>query len=371
MNKIKHIIPISILLTLGACSTEETIHQPDVQAEGPVEFIATKAGEEEDTNQTEYEAHYFKEGDQIRIYCPTNYSTPSFEDNAEGMFVYEYTSTQPANPTDWSEWPYRFVPVSEGFNWLNLQPTSIYYFFEAIHFPGGEYLDAENFPQDQSTPEALDKADMLIAHHRQLLEDKGKAVPLTFYHAFAMVRVKVKLPVSKDPTLSPFPPDALQEVYMRAMLVDYTINFSGSIDNDGLRVVRVPSDPDTGKDKELGRHNIIMCQTTPKKEETKNSNDDQITYQEYVYQGIVPEQSFIDEGRDFLFFKVKRHDSPSENVVYKFTIDKTFSLRSSHILNLELSIDKNDNEIVVVTAEVKPWKDAVTDDMIIAPVPNN
>ena len=47
---------------------------------------------------------------------------------------------------------------------------------------------------------------------------------------------------------------------------------------------------------------------------------------------------------------------------------ETLTLKSSHILNLILSIDSNTLEIIVLTAEVKPWNTATVDDMEIGPV---
>lgn len=98
--------------------------------------------------------------------------------------------------------------------------------------------------------------------------------------------------------------------------------------------------------------------------ETDNTGKE-VIYQEYIFQGIVPEQNFLNEGNDFLYFQVKRHDA--EEVLYKFKTE-TLTLKSSHILNLTLSIDSNTLEIIVLTAEVKPWNTATVDDMEIGPV---
>lgn len=49
------------------------------------------------------------------------------------------------------------------------------------------------------------------------------------------------------------------------------------------------------------------------------------------FREFVPEQNFLNEGNDFLYFQVKRHDA--EEVLYKFKTE-TLTLKSSHILNL-------------------------------------
>lgn len=85
MNKLKYIIPIGFLL-FGACTSPEEVAVPDSE-DSSVQFRVT-VGEGENAL---YESEYFKEGDEIRIFCPVNYSTPNFKD--EGSFyTYEYTS---------------------------------------------------------------------------------------------------------------------------------------------------------------------------------------------------------------------------------------------------------------------------------------
>ena len=69
--------------------------------------------------------------------------------------------------------------------------------FEAAYFPGNKYFN--EVPFDQSTKENFKNADLLLTHHRQLISEQDKTVKLKFHHAFAMVQVKVKLPVSEFP----------------------------------------------------------------------------------------------------------------------------------------------------------------------------
>lgn len=348
-----------LLAMLGACSTDEVEEVADVPAlqETSVRFKATVG-----TNGYE---DYFEQDDQIRIYCPIGYSTPDFRDGAKGMFIYEWKHTkEDAATQNWENWPYVFKPVGgSGFDWRTLQPTSIYYTFEAMHFPGKEYL--ESVPSDQgriSTPGqlgGLETADMLIAHHRQVVTEKGQAVKLTFHHAFAMVEVTVKLPVSATPLDGPFPPDALQGVYMNDMQTHYTVTYSGTITNDALRTVRA-----TGETRE--RIEMRRIESVPETRET-DEDGDETHYQTYVYRGIVPEQEFKNDGQDFLFFRVKRHSHEldgEEEVLYKFTIggeDDKFSLKSSKILSLTLEIKEALNKVVVVSAKVMPWGRAEAD----------
>lgn len=391
-----------LLLLLGSCSTDEHAGIAPLPPLPPeeshaVQFRTMVGGD--NTNQT-YEEDYFKKGDEIRIYCPVGHSTPDFSTGATGMYVYTYDkvntgTTGPADPsstsTDWSNWPYHFVPkeTDGGFDWRFLQPTSIYYTFEAIHFPAREPFEENKVPTDQSIPsekdedgnfieaKGLDAADMLIAHHRQTLNNVGQPVQLTFHHAFAMVEVEVKIPVSWNAKDGAFPPNALKRVYMHDMLLQYGINYSATIPNDGVRKVRVPADPEKpGQDKETGRKDVTMrlvsClpridESTPIPEDAEEETE---TFQTYIFQGIVPEQNFMNLGHDFVFFEVQKYSS-TKPVLYRFTVtNPQFTLKSSQILCLHLEIDEktNPNNVVVVTANVKPWLDAVmTEDMELTP----
>lgn len=366
----KYILSLLVLL-FGSCSMmEEECNNPSLpKEEGPIQFRAT-VGRADGGNVPGYESTYFEEGDQIRIYCPVSYSTPNFEDGAEGTYIYTYSTTK-ENP-DWSNWPYVFLPQGIGFDWRTLQPTSIYYMFEALHFPGGAFMKEVPYEQNKDvtlqtneetsvTLSGLERADMLIAYNRSPLRDRGNTVQLTFYHAFAMVEVKVKMPVSQTAADGPFPENALKGVYMNDVLTAYEVNYSEVIDDDGLRTVRAVGDDGGAAD----RKDVWM----------KQLSDDLVAdgkYQEYVYQGIVPAQKFKEDGKDFIHFKVKRHDS-TEEVLYKFVPNQSMadlSLETAKVLVLTLTISDDGHEVLLATAEVKPWGEAQAD-MDIFPKPNN
>ena len=357
-NKTQYIL-IALCSVLGACSSEEvpvTIPQQDTET---MTFSVAMNGDNSDEVNV---VPYFKKGDQIRLYNPVSYSTPDFTDYSPTAYIYECDSARTALD---EEYPYKFIPFnSKGFKWKNLNPTSIYYMFEAAYFPGNKYFN--EVPSDQSTEENFKNADLLLTHHGQLISEQDTTVKLKFHHAFAMVQVKVKLPVSEFPDQGMFPENALKGVYMRAMLRNYEVDYSGVIDNDALRTVRVPKNDEALPVNNPKRKNIQMyCSSrTAPTPETDNTGKE-VIYQGYIFQGIVPEQNFLNEGNDFLYFQVKRHDA--EEVLYKFKTE-TLTLKSSHILNLTLSIDSNTLEIIVLTAEVKPWNTATVDDMEIGPV---
>lgn len=358
MDKLKYIIPLLFLL-FGACSLDDRRDPLSLQ-DGeplPIQFRTTVGIGE----NAEFESNYFEKGDEIRIYCPISYSTPNFEDGAPGTYIYTYSNTE--GGTD--NWPYKFqAEEGKGFDWRTLVPTSIYYVFEAMYFPGKEYL--KEVPANQNELDMLEKADILIAHHRQSLDLRGKAVQLTFHHAFAMVQVKVKLPVSDLPTEGPFPKNAIEDVYMRAMLTGYEVNYSQVIDNDGLRTVGAPAADEALPSDTPGLRKDVHMRQISTREMIEDVNGKSIRFQEYVFQGIVPAQKFLNQGNEFLYFKVKKHDG-GEPKLFKYVPEKsTLSLISSHVLHLSLEINTDLQDVVVLTAEIRPWGKA-RNDMEIGP----
>lgn len=359
MNKIIYILPI-LFLSLASCSADgPDTPTPPSGAEQPLQFRSVVGGK---GSEQIYESDYFKEKDQIRVYCPRVYSTPNFGDGATGMYIYEYSQTKDnAEEAGWENWPYKFQPQDEssGFDWRTLESTNDVYMFEVMHFPGKNYIEEVPDRQDTSYPQnpdisGLEAADVLIAHRRHPVEsDKTQPVPLTFYHVFSMVEVTVEIPVSETPAGGLFPIDAVKEVYMRQMLTHYKVDYGQVINSDMLRSVHAIEGGE--------RKDIYM-----KKDELKEVEEfypgedwagDPATYQRFVFRGIVPQQSFLDYGNDFLYFKVKRYDS-EEPALYKFTFGadtESFSLQQAKILSIRLTIDNNANELVVVTAELKPW----------------
>ena len=360
MNKIRYILPILFLLLAGCSADEPVTPVSPSGAEQPLQFRSVVGSAE--SGQI-YESEYFEEGDQLRVYCPRVYATPSFETGAPGMYIYEYQKTK--DSPDWANWPYEFQPAgSSGFDWRTLQPTTNVYMFEVLHFPGKDYMEEVPDRQDLPYPDpsdnsgtsirGLEAADMLLAHRSLPVEEKEKVVRLTFYHMFAMVEVTVELPVSKTPAEGLFPIDAVKEVYMRQMLTHYKVDYSIRIDDDKLRPVMAPVG---------GERKDVYMKRDAKDEEKdffdgKDWKNEDVTYQRFVFRGIVPEQSFLDMGNDFLYFNVMRNDGSDNPALYKFkfgTGTKPFSLKASQILSIKLRIDNNANEVVVVAAEVKPW----------------
>lgn len=357
-----------LLFMLGACSpeVEQDVVSPQPEEDSSmVSFSVAMSQEKEEY----YESGYFSAGDKIRICTPVSYSTPDFKD---GAMIYDYvTASETPGTSEFSDnsgtssdlYPYKFIPSEgSGFSWLTLQPTSIYYIFEAMYFPGdnesvgGGYF--EEIPTRQDDPEEFKKADLLLAHHRVPISERGKKVQLTFHHAFAMVRVKVTIPETDNPMEGTFPTDALKWVYMGEMLTGYHVNYAEVISNDGLRTTK-------GVEGEDGRQSVYMYKVTNEDEDKviSRTEDGQIfTQHTYTYCGIVPAQDLIYalKGDNFLYFEVKKHDGKGEDdlTTYKFKPKAGLTLEASKILNLELKIEKGEQEAVILRAEILPWTEA-------------
>lgn len=348
MDILKYIMPALPLLLWG-CSSDEMENPLPGAKPSPVEFRAF-VGE---GSNAEFESEYFEDGDQIRIFCPVNYSTPDFRDDAPGTYTYTFSETKD------DEFPFKFqaAETGKGFDWRTLLPTSLYYVFEAMYFPGNKYFDA--VPTDQSTMENFTKADMLIAHRRQPYTEQGKAVKLTFHHAFAMVCLRVKIPVSPTPMDGPFPADAIQDVYMRAMLTKYEVNYTQVINDHGLRTVRVPKADEEQDPNIPGLRKDVHLYKVSSGIKTEQGEGKEVQYQEYEFRGIVPAQNFIDSGRDFILFKVNMNDGSDEPQTFRYVPETSnISLISSHVLNLSLEIKPELSDVVVLSAEIMPWGEA-------------
>lgn len=346
MKHIKYILFMLLATALGACMSSERLEpaMPTQPEEAPsiVRFGAAVSQEKsEDSGQK----GYFNDTDEIRI-CPTvSYSTPDFSDGGKAH-IYQYTGEKDdeENP----EFPYLFTPRDEngGFNWLTLFPTSVYYVFEAMHFPGKHYLDT--VPSRQDLAGNFEKADILIAHHRQPIGERGQNVKLNFHHAFAMVEVTVVLPENTVPYEGVFPPDALKAVYMSEMQTRYHVEYAEVISNDSLRSV-------TGTGDE--RKNVYM-RRIPTPETGKAAANTQT----YVFKGIVPAQDFLYDRQDFIFFEVMKHDNSGKPTLYRLKKpeDGGVTLKASKILSITLNIKENSQSATIVRSELKPWGQSET-----------
>lgn len=364
--KKKHIIPV--LLLLAACTSEETINNsPEIQpTDTAVGFSASigggspsRADEEEDDEYLHKD--FINEGEggrqsRIRIVNTVNYSVPDFTD-ATQYKEYAYTGDGTEN---WDSNEANFTPWQEGggFNWNEIRPTAASFVFEAACYPNS-YEPFETVPTDQSEKiEDFLKADLLLAHHRQDLDARYDLVKLRFYHAFAMIRVKIELPVTGPQVKGGFPSQAIQEVRLENMKVGYDIDYTSAIDNNGLRPV---SASEAGTASDIKMYPLKYAQSS-----TESSS----TVESYVYCGIVPEQT-IAEGSTLVSFSINTYPGtqnennewdgaePREYIFVRR--NQNIRIRQAYITDLQLGIKVDVPETILLNAEVQPWAERSTE----------
>lgn len=363
--KKKHIIPIVLLLT--ACSANDTLPTTDVDPEASiaVPFSASIGGNS--TSRSENEDDYLhnnfiyeKDGrkSRIRIVNTVNYSAPDFQ--TEGAYKeYEYNGNK-EDIWDDDEINVNFVAYNNnGFVWNDIRPTSANFVFEAACYPM-EYEYFSKIETDQREKENFWKADLLLAHHAQSLEQRYDLVKLKFHHVFAMVHIKMDLPISGPGTPGGFPEDAIQGVKLVDMQTGYTTDYNAAINNDGLRTVIASGD----------KADIQMF--CLKKEEPVGSGTEQT--QHYEYCAIVPAQSIAptegEEKRIFVQFEIltypgtideEENPDPAEPKTYVFRPTETIDLSQEHITILTLRFEEAAAETILLHAEVANWTNAWTD----------
>ena len=365
--KRKYIIPV-LLLCFTACTSEEETNTVPV-ADKAVGFSAainggssTRADEANDEYLHQYFLNEDKEGgrqSRIRVINTVNYSTPDFTDVTQYK---EYAYVGAGDGTDVETKP-NFEPVSEGggFDWDEISPTAASFVFEAACYPNS-YEPFTEVAIDQSNITNFLKADLLLAHHRQDLSARYDLVKLKFWHAFAMIKVIVKLDVAPPTLAGGFPQDAITEARLVNRQRGYTVDYTSAIDNDGLRHATATGDDNTP---------IKMLQLS-KKDKTEPGGT--VIQQEYVYCGIIPAQD-IAVNEALVEFTIKTYSGnqvdgeveeaqPKEYVFTRTT--QNIQIQAAHITVLTLGVVQKVPEMIYLGAEVQKWGERYTD-MVLEP----
>lgn len=369
--KKKYIIPIYLLL--AACSSNETLPTTDVDPEQStdVAFSASISGGGS-TGRADDETYkhnqFLLNTSRIRVVNTVNYSTPDFTDVKEGETpeYKEYIYTKENISFDDNK--VNFTPYEEnGFNWNDIRPTAASFIFEAACYPMAyEYFS--EVATDQRTRDNFWKADLLLAHHAQPLNQRYDLVKLKFHHVFAMVRVEIDLPISDPYDAGGFPEDAITNVELVDMLVGYHVDYTSAITNDGCRNVTAS-----------GNKRADISMYCLKRDEPTNSGG--IRTQHYEFCGIVPVQSIM--NKDLVRFTIQTYtdevegDKPviDEDKTYIFhpgasesgTGTNTIYLSQEHITVLELSVTHTPQQTILLNAKIQPWDNAYTE-MDMSPV---
>lgn len=321
MKRLKYIMLYAGLLAITACSSEE--FSPDeTDKDAEVCLAASVSGSEVTSRAGEsYIKTAFTNEDQIRLANATFFGEPDFGENT----IYSYKGKE----TEWD----KFTPVDgNNVTWNNFSPTSFVYMFEAIYYPGNNPFS--NVPTDQNSEAAFKEADLLLAHHRMSLDERFNDIYLTFHHAFAMIRVEAIVPIGTGG----LPQNAIQSASLKNVQTEYTIDYTSTIQNDGLRTV-------TGDGKLT---NVKMWL------QSKSVNSEDKT-QTYIFLGIIPVPKEQITGTDFVHFNVKVNNTEK---TYRFVPDKSISLRQARVTILKLTLGTNGDLPLLLDAEIKPWTEA-------------
>lgn len=326
MKQIIYIMLSAFLLTVSACSSEDIVPKEiEENADADVQLAVSIAGTRMGSNESFFKTS-FTEDDEIRFVNTLYFSTPDFEGNS---LIFSYNKEESG----------KIIFTQEGETpqtWNDFRLTSFAYTFEAAYYPGNNYFT--EVPSDQSSQDNFKSADLLLAHHRTLLDDRYKEIHLKFRHVFCMVKLIIDVPVGTGG----LPKDALQWAKLVNIKRGYEVDYSHTISNDGLRSV---------KGKELGGSGSTDVQMWEQSKPISNN------VQTYTYYAIIPYQEEI--TNDFVHFNVQVEDIEK---TYRFKPDKgQINLSQSYVTVLKLKLDEEGGLPVLLSAEIKDWDTASAD----------
>ena len=322
MKQLKYIILYVGLLAISACTAEKVAPTAETVQNTEVRLVADIS---ESGNASRADADYIKktftEGDQIRLVNTVFYNTPNFDDEKtiftfsneydpeKGYKFTQSSQTGQGNSDNETENTEDGVEQTQSvLTWNDFSPTSFVYIFEAVYYPRNTLFESVQIDQNKDNGIGFKNSDLLLAHHRMLLEDKYKDIELSFHHALAMVRVNVSVPIG----VGGLQRDAFTEAYVHNVQPGFTVNYSSTISNDGLRTVY-----GTGE-----KQDITMWRQSSEISLDKKT-------QTYTFLAIMPVPN-VDEGEkidqeDFVRFKVKVDNNTITVVAAKKKHDVTLA----------------------------------------------
>lgn len=335
MKQIIYSILSAFLLTVSACSSEDIVpkeKESNTDAEVQLAVAITKSdATRAEKNESFFKTSFTKE-DEIRFVNTLYFSTPDFENSS--IFSYNEEMSTEKNISIFTQKSGEPTIIT----WNSFHLTSFAFTFEAAYYPNNTYFT--EVPSDQSTKDAFQSADLLLAHHRTLLDDRYNDIHLKFHHVFCMVKLIIDVPVGAGG----LPNDALQWAKLKNIKRGYEIDYSHTIANDGLRTVKgkAPEEANSPTDVQMWEQSKPISNKV----------------QTYTYYAIIPYQEEITD--DFVHFNVKVGNIEK---TYRFKPkDKgQINLERSKITVLKLKLDKDGGIPVLLSAEIKDWDTASAD----------
>ena len=164
-----------------------------------------------------------------------------------------------------------------------------------------------------------------------------------------MIRVEITLPVTGPYVEGGFPSHAIQDAELVYINRGYEVDYTASIDNNGLRTVA-----SIGNKTESVKMYPL----------TNAEQHDDGTEESYVFCGIIPQQP-IEDNLALVHFNINTYSGAqttggeweeAKPKGYNFTPTQgNISIRQAHITVLRLGIDLDVPETILLNAEVQPW----------------
>lgn len=361
-NDMKHtlyIILSACLLSLNACTSDDLIHTEE-NHDSEVRLMAnvnsgntTRAENDDNKTLPEGIKENFTSGDKIHFVNTYQFAPPVYNENT----IFTCTGVS-------GEYGYKFINNNnntDAYSWHDFKLTSLVYIFEAAYYPDLQNSTSRESSslfsnnqvyenQSENNGQGFYNSDLLLAHNRMYISNKYDEIKLKFHHVFAMVRVIAKVGVNEYGGL---PEDAIVSAKLVNIQREYKVDYTQTIQNDGLRTVTGTGDLDeTGN--EAMDDEVVMW-----KYKTTTSSSNNVKEQTYIFYAIIPVPSEPIKGFDFLHFDIK--DREGIITEYRFVPNDAIPLEQSHITTLRLDFSKEGSSPLLLSAEIQPWEVATQD----------
>lgn len=244
--------------------------------------------------------------------------------------------------------------------------------------------------RDQSTEDALLNSDMLLARTRHLLIGFEQPIRFVFYHAFAMLDVRVTLPVYNEGHRVTGEEDKEGEVLPSGYRMDevdmYMTNFRTKFSINPNTSTNTGDKPDVSEDRSVDPvGEIKMYRYYTESSDKPYTNPDaghpdtgldgegvveNSRYRTYGFCGIVPSTTFPNATIDYPILRLKVKDPLTGNpqsLVYIPRVSEDAGVtplsgvNSGYISIVEFGVSRVSGRMLVLSAQVQPWDPAYAD----------
>lgn len=348
IKKLKY-ISFFLLPFLASCEDKDVTEGDDISvtsADVVSSIVITRAGEE----PKEDPDIYFKEGESCVLISQQYTSagtTIDFSETSCNRYKYIYNGNKDA---DWDM----------GFNFTSEEPISWEkvllngqfgsgFAFGALFFPR-DYKYSEEIDADQRDPEALYASDILGAWHKT--SEINDRLRFRMWHLMCKMQVDLYIPVFDEETATGYD---LDNVIASAINFRTSYNVGWPDRNTDIEPILTATDQ-TIQDIYLYQYPEVEEIEDLEMNDFQNHGTDHV--RKYSFEMLFPYQTV--DG-DILRFTLQRGDI-SYNYVFNsnkhITDNSVLRFEQGKINQLELYLNRSDNEIVFIRAYIRDWNDA-------------